>query len=256
MNRYFRAEVSENRQIDRAHSILTVIPLLDFAEPEPGQFFMVGIGDCRNPLLKRPFSFFRRTGNGFQILYRIAGEGTSMLRNVREGAAIDILGPLGNPWPVPSKGETPLVVAGGVGIASLFSFIEKCADSAYIFYGAKTAHELLLLDELAENSTPFYGSTDDGSYGEKGTVVEILRKFLANPFARLASPVVYACGPKKMLEAVSKTAKDKKLTAYISMEENMACGIGACLGCAVKTVNGYKRVCVEGPVFRAGEIVW
>lgn len=256
MNRYFRAEISENRQIRKGYNLLSVSPLLDFKDPEPGQFFMFGIGSGHNPLLRRPFSFFRKTGNGFQILYRVSGQGTTVLKDMREGSAIDVIGPLGNAYPVPAARETPLLVAGGIGMASLFSYAEKFPEAVYFFYGAKTFDELLFIDELAENSCALYTCTDDGSYGEKGSIVEVFRKFLKYPLTRIARPVVYSCGPRKMLEAVSKIAEDKRLTAYISMEENMACGIGACLSCAVNTSAGYKRVCVDGPMFNSREIIW
>lgn len=227
-----------------------------YKEPEPGQFYMISAGSDYNPLLKRPFSIFRRTSKGLQILYRVKGQGTIMLRDMRPGSVIDVLGPLGNSYPVPAVTQTPLIVAGGIGIASLFPLAEKLATSSYIFYGSRTAREILFLDELAGLAKSLSVSTDDGSSGKKGTVADLLENFLTYHASRITHHVIYACGPKKMLESISKIAKDKGLTAYISMEENMACGIGACLGCVVNTAEGYKRVCMEGPVFDVKEIVW
>lgn len=256
MNRFFKAEIAENIQISRDHNLLTFIPMQSIKEPEPGQFYMIGAGSCHDPLLKRPFSLFRRTSKGIQILYRIKGQGTLMLRDMRPGFMIDVLGPLGNSYPVPAVNQTPLIVAGGIGMASLFSLAERFAKSAYIFYGARTTQELLFLEELGGYAKSLSVSTDDGSSGKKGTVGDMLDGFLTQNPSLVSSSVLYACGPSKMLEFVSRVAKDRNMVAYISMEENMACGIGACLGCVVKTAEGYKRVCMEGPVFDVREIAW
>ncbi|MBI5026482.1 MAG: hypothetical protein HZC12_07110 [Nitrospirae bacterium] len=157
---------------------------------------------------------------------------------------------------MPTKNQTPLIVAGGIGIASLFFLAERLAKSAYILYGARTEHELFFMNELKEYARDLLISTDDGSNGERGTVVEVLSNFLTRHSSLVTRHLIYACGSRQMLEAISKITADKGVTAYISMEENMACGIGACLGCAVRTKDGYKRVCKEGPVFPIEEIVW
>lgn len=216
---------------------------------------MVGMNRGTDPLLKRAFSLFRRTDEGLQILYRVRGKGTDILRNMKEGAILDMLGPLGNFYPLPSEEKTPLVMAGGIGIASVFSLIEDLAGKAIVFYGARTKEELLMLNEVKVYAKEVIVSTDDGSAGLKGTAADALRAFLA-PQASDAHFCIYACGPHPLLKAVARMSKEYRIRAYVSMEEHMACGIGACLGCVVKTHDGFKRVCKEGPVMSASEIVW
>ncbi len=224
-------------------------------EPRPGQFYMLEVSKGTDPLLKRAFSIFRRTPEGLQILYRIKGKGTSILRDMKEGTEITMLGPLGNGYPLPSDKESPLVIAGGIGIASVFSLVEKISKKAFVFYGARTEQELFVTGELEKIYKELVVCTDDGSCGVKGTVVDVLNDFIRNRDG-IHKPVIYACGPNVMLLEIAKTAAANGIIAYVSLEEHMACGIGACLGCVVKTKTGYKRVCKEGPVFDAAEIVW
>lgn len=262
MSRYIKARVSENIRLNNDHYLLTFIPQNDSRNPDPGQFYMVGTDkDNYDPLLNRPFSVFRITPSGPQILYRIKGRGTALMRNLKEGSIINVLGPLGNSYPMPEKNKTPLVIAGGIGIASVFSLAERLSGKAHIFYGARSAEDLFCLGELRGFAKEMFVSTDDGSYGEKGNIVDVLNRFLTQntetPQAdRTPNLVLYACGPRPMFKALWGTVKDKGIKTYVSLEENMACGIGACLGCAVRTLNGYERVCNEGPVFSIEGIVW
>lgn len=269
MSRFFRAEIAENRALNKDYFLLTFAPSEDTPEPEPGQFYMIGKcagksgrsteNSCDNntydPLLKRPFSLFRKTRKGFQILYRIRGKGTTVMREMKTGSAIHVLGPLGNSYPMPPKDHIPIIAAGGIGIASLFSLAERLAGKAYIFYGARITDELVMLEELRELAKMLYITTDDGSCGEKGCITDVLRNFIPEP-PDGGGLSAYACGPRPMMEALGSIVKGKGIPAYVSMEENMACGIGACLGCVVKTTAGHKRVCKEGPVFDIKEIVW
>ena len=217
---------------------------------------MVGVNKGTDPLLKRAFSLFRRTENSLQILYRIRGKGTGILRNMKEGAVLDMLGPLGNFYPPPPEDKTPLIMAGGIGIASVFSLIEHLPGRAMVFYGARTKEDLLMLDQMKVYAKEMIVSTDDGSAGLKGTAADALQAFLASGTSSAEHFRIYACGPHPLLKAVAQVSKEYRIRAYVSMEEHMACGIGACLGCVVKTVDGFKRVCKEGPVMSASEIVW
>lgn len=206
--------------------------------------------------MKRAFSLFRKTEQGLQMLYRIKGKGTEFLRDMKEGAVVEVLGPLGTCYPPLSGDAVPLVIAGGIGVASVFSFVEQYTGRAIVFYGARTANDLLMLDELRGFAREIFVSTDDGSAGRKGTAADALQHFLSHYPSSITHHCIYACGPHPLLKAVTETARQHKMPAYISMEEHMACGIGACLGCVVKTRDGYTRVCKEGPVFEAKEIVW
>jgi dihydroorotate dehydrogenase electron transfer subunit len=256
LSRYFNSSIIENTPLNPDHNLLTLSLPAGITEPLPGQFYMVEVNKGNDPLLKRAFSLFRRTSEGFQLLYRIKGRGTSLLREMKKSSSVEILGPLGNHYPEPEPGQLPLVIAGGIGIASVFPFLEKYAGRAVLFYGARSRNEIFMLDELKKISREAIISTDDGSMGTKGNSVALLVRYLAENRADSFRHALYACGPHPMLRAVSGVAASENITAYISMEENMACGLGACLGCVVKTRAGYRRVCKEGPVFRSDEITW
>jgi dihydroorotate dehydrogenase electron transfer subunit len=255
LSRYFRAEIRANRPLNTNHNLLSLANLEPMEEPLPGQFYMLEVSRGMDPLLKRAFSLFRRTPEGIQILYRIKGKGTTVLRDMKEGATLDLLGPLGNGYPLPSDDQSPLVIAGGIGIASVFSLVEKLSKKAFVFYGARVERELFMTDTLQKFYKELVVCTDDGSCGVKGTVVDVLHDFMMGRDG-IHQPVIYACGPNVMLGEIAKTAAAHAIKAYVSLEEHMACGIGACLGCVVKTRSGYLRVCKEGPVFDSAEIVW
>ncbi len=256
MNRYLRAKIINNLPLDSKNNLLTIDPLEPVINPETGQFYMIEVGNSYDPLLKRPFSYFRKTSDGIQFLYAIKGKGTSLMKDFKQGMIINIIGPLGTRYPKPKKNYIPLLIAGGIGIASLFSLVEKLSKKAYVIYGAKIKDDLLMLNDLKNLGNEPIIVTEDGSIGEKGTVVDALKDFLTHQTSLVPRLSLYACGPKTMLEAISMIAIDKGIKGYVSLEENMACGFGACLGCAVKTIYGYKRVCKEGPVFPIEEIVW
>ena len=256
MSRYFRAEIQENRPVHAVHNLLTLITPAGMPEPRPGQFFMLEVNRGTDPLLKRAFSLFRTSEKGVQILYRIRGKGTEIMKDMKVGSQIELLGPLGTCYPPLSEDNLPLVIAGGIGIASVFSFVEQFSGRAIVFYGARTKDDLLMHDELKGFAKEVLVSTDDGSAGVKGTAADTLKHFLSHHPTPITPFRIYACGPQPLLRAVSEIARAHKVPAYISMEEHMACGIGACLGCVVKTRDGYTRVCKEGPVFESKEIVW
>jgi dihydroorotate dehydrogenase electron transfer subunit len=289
LSRYFKAEIIQNLPLNSKTGLLTIKPSEHAPDPEPGQFYMLEVSDSRDPLLNRPFSVFRKTLDAIQFLYEVRGRGTLMLRSLRGGSFINVLGPLGNGYPKPDTESIPLVIAGGIGIASLFPLLESLPKRAYVFYGARNNEGLIMLNELKDLSVKLSFSTDDGSMGPKGTVVDILRDFLSRDLSSVSRYLLYACGHKAMLEAVCGVALEKGIRGYISAEERMACGMGACLGCAIRAKNKeqkanppfpplekggegafekgerggitdstsmYKMVCKDGPVFPIEEIVW
>jgi dihydroorotate dehydrogenase electron transfer subunit len=286
LSRYFKAKITNNLPLNSKNRLLSIKPLEPIINPEPGQFYMIEVGNSYDPLLKRPFSYFRKTSESIQFLYTVRGKGTSLMKDFKQGQVINIIGPLGIGYPKPEDDCTPLLVAGGIGIASIFSFAEKLEKKAYMLYGAKCKDELLIMNELKSLAKESIICTDDGSTGKKSTVVDVLNEFLTSTSLPPTSYLIYACGPKPMLEAISKIAINNGIKGFVSLEENMACGFGACLGCAVKvksqksnpslppfskvgtTCNRggrggitksefiYKRVCKEGPVFPIEEIVW
>jgi dihydroorotate dehydrogenase electron transfer subunit len=265
LNRLFKASVIENREIKKDHYLLTLHPSEKIRQPEPGNFFMLSVDSGLDPLLKRPFSIHRRIGSDFQVLYRVVGRGTGLLSRRKPGDLLDVTGPLGNKFPVTKTQDKIFLIAGGVGIAPIFSLAEKLKkNKPLLFYGAMTKEELLCIDELKSLGIEPVISTDDGSSGKKGNIVNVLRNFLASDSvgAIHESPLhltrysLYACGPKPMLIALSQLAVKYDFKGYMALEQNMACGLGTCLGCVVNTKKGYKRVCKEGPVFKIEEIVW
>ncbi|MEW6570248.1 MAG: dihydroorotate dehydrogenase electron transfer subunit [Nitrospirota bacterium] len=256
MSKLFRAEVVSNLTLNDKNNLLTLKPLEKVLKPEPGQFYMIEVSHTYDPLLKRPFSYLRRRVAELQFLYAVRGRGTSLMKKFKEGMVINMIGPLGRGYPRPRKDCMPLLVAGGTGIAPIFSLAEELPRKAYILHGAKCRDELILMDELMGLGMESFLCTDDGSFGVKGTVADALYDFLMHKASPSNHYVIFACGPRQMLEAVARVASEKGIRGYASLEENMACGFGACLGCAVKTIHGYKRVCKEGPVFPIEDIVW
>jgi dihydroorotate dehydrogenase electron transfer subunit len=258
LGRIFKTIIKDNRKIASNHYILTLHPLKKITRPEPGQFFMVSIGNGLDPLLRRPFSIYRWLGGDFQILYRIVGKGTSILKEKKAGETLEILGPLGNGFPiVRGRNQEIILLAGGLGIASIFALVEANKErSPILFYGARTKKDLLCLGELKAIGIKTVISTDDGSRGHRGSVLEPFKEFLSIHASRITHYCFYACGPRPMLREISDIAREYELKGYISLEENMACGVGTCLGCAVNTRERYKRVCREGPVFSAEDIIW
>jgi len=239
----------------------------------PGQFVMVKVSAGDAPLLRRPLGIHRlvpglRRGQGgrrgIELLYEVVGPGTRILAQKRPGEYLDIIGPLGNGFSLaPAEEEVrSLLVAGGMGVAPLVFLAEKLKEvkskkskvKILVLLGAKNKDHILCEKEFRRLECEVRVATDDASKGHKGYVSELLKEVVSNPERGPWS--IYACGPRPMLAAVSGIAKTCGIPAQVSLEEHMACGIGACLGCAVSTKDGFKRACKEGPVFDIDEIVW
>jgi len=262
LSKYFRAEIISNTYIGRQFRLLSLAPLSEVLVPLPGQFYMLQAGDTSDPLLKRPFSIFDYSNDALSFLYRIRGKGTFSLSKLKEGDIIQAIGPLGNSYPF-LDGDF-IAIAGGIGIASLYPILKKFKNRAYLFYGARNKDELVMTDEARALSKKIFFATEDGSKGQKGLVTDLLRGFLKSESETLSSKTIYACGPLPMLRELSRTVDDFNLKCFVSLEEHMACGVGACLGCVVKVrehnadenIWTYNRVCKEGPVFDIRDIVW
>lgn len=255
--RYFRTEVVENRAVNHIFRLLIIKKEVPLITPEPGQFYMLNCGNTTDPLLKRPFSIYRTDNKTLQFLYRIRGRGTSLISSLKKGDFIEAIGPLGKGFP-DAEGDF-IAVAGGIGIASVMPLLEKFRGKGYLFYGARKSSEIVMLKDAETFARDIFISTDDGSEGQKGFITDILKNSL---LINMNLPI-YACGPNPMLKALSKIVSNRDVRCFVSLEERMACGVGACLGCVVrcKKQDGseewtYKRVCKEGPVFDVKELVW
>jgi dihydroorotate dehydrogenase electron transfer subunit len=226
----------------------------------PGQFVMLRVTENMDPLLARPFGISSLPSkSSIEILYRVAGRGTALLTRAETGGTLSLLGPLGKGFPMPDKTITPVLVTGGSGFPPLHFFALRTNGRAKVFIGARNKECLppaSVLKSLKDHTQNVTIATEDGSAGRPGMSTDILNAFLTK-HERKTHFVLYACGPHAMLAAVSRIAAEHSITCYVSAEERMACGLGACMGCSVPMkAGGYKRACKEGPVFDSREIEW
>lgn len=212
----------------------------------PGQFLHLKISQGADPLLRRPFSYYRVSGQKVEVLYEVLGRGTQILSLKKKGEELKVLGSLGNGFSIKIGKKKRILVAGGVGVPPLVFLSEKY-PTAYLLIGTKSKAEVLPRAELKRVKAKVFHSTEDGSVGVKGYVTTILEKIIASEDPR--ELFIQTCGPKPMMKAVIAIAKKYGIEGEASWDESMACGVGACLGCMVETRDGLKRACADGPVF-------
>lgn len=284
---------------------------------QPGQFVMVKPSGSLDPFLPRAYSILRvrRLSNGHrtktahvvEILYKVLGKGTTALSQLNPGDRVDLLGPLGNGYHVPPDVTTVLLVAGGIGVPPVVALAERLASSGLrvrgsgkgksarrtsvvghrtsdighrkmvAFVGGKTSVDALCLTDLRKAGATLHIATEDGSLGHRGLVTDLLEAHLASRTAG-PRPAIYACGPHPMLHAVSHIAERFQIPCQVSLEAEMACGFGACMGCVIPVKSPglrvesskqptdyepptmderrYKLCCRDGPAFDAREIAW
>jgi dihydroorotate dehydrogenase electron transfer subunit len=248
------------------------------ASAAPGQFVQLRVPGLEASALRRPFSICDAdpaTGT-LSILYKRVGRGTAAMAPLAPGDQADLMGPLGRGFPLPPPDAVPLLVGGGYGVAPLCFLARRIlaggARDIHLFVGGRTASDLLLLDDFRALGVAVHPATNDGSLGAKGLVTAPLDEFLAglegpgSLEGRENGPsdpvvVLYACGPAPMLRALDERALAGGFPAWLSLDRRMACGVGACCGCAqkVRGPDGAVRVamvCSDGPVFPQGAIVW
>lgn len=260
--RYLAVEIVENQQLGGGYFRLGIDGCEALADSRPGQFVMVRGDWDRDPLLPRAFSLLAVRPEGrAQILAKTVGRGTALLERALPGARLSVLGPLGVPFPEPSAEFTDLLVAGGVGIPPLYMQAEVAAgrglaECVEVVYGGRSAQDLVLLDEMRRFGAALFLTTEDGSVGRRGLVTAELSARLLHHAEAGRRTRVMACGPNAMLWAVAELARTQDVPCFVSMEENMACGIGVCLGCAVRTHSRpFRYICKDGPVFDATDLV-
>jgi len=223
--------------------------------PLPGQFLTVRVTQDSVPLLRRPFAFasFDESAQTASIIYQKRGRGTEILCAKQSGETLDVIGPLGTAFLVNEGQGESVAAAGGVGLGPILflaDYLKKRSIPVTFVFGCRTSS--FIPDMAAFKELSPHICTDDGSVGFKGNSVS----YLEHNVKIDENVVVYGCGPEPMLKSLSALAESKKARAWVSVEQVMACGVGACMGCVIKTVSGYARSCKEGPVFNAKDIVW
>ncbi len=227
---------------------------------QPGQFINIRVADSFSPLLRRPFSVFRvnKGENWFEILFQIIGKGTQLLADTQIGAEVDLLGPLGNGFVIPKKLDFAVLVAGGLGIAPLLVLtqeLKKTNIPTILFWGNRTKDAFTIVSDFEKLGVKVFLATDDGSFGFNGTVTELLNTTVEN--IKKSTVEIFTCGPNPMLKTLKKISINNNIPCQISLETQMACGFGVCMGCNVTSKmdsEQYKYVCQHGPVFDSWEI--
>lgn len=235
-----------------------------FAKAVPGQFVMVQAGPRQTPLLRRPFSISscireKDQFKGIELLIKVVGQGTEQLAQMKTGRELDLLGPLGHGFRFVSNPKHIYLAAGGIGVAPIrflaSTLLERGVppESCRLFLGGRSKEDLLCRNDFEQLGIAVTVTTDDGSYGDQCLITDPLESAIE----RQPPDMVYACGPHGMLACVSGIAERTRVPCQVSIETLMACGLGACLGCAVeskKDTNAYLHTCVNGPVFNVEDI--
>lgn len=225
---------------------------------EPGQFVHIKVGRGTDPLLRRPISIcdVDVKKKRLTMIYRVEGRGTQLLAEYVPGESIDVLGPLGNGFPVSetAPGQTAVLVGGGIGVPPLYYLSKQLtARGVRVIHviGFASARDVFYVDRFAELGD-VHVATVDGSFGTKGFVTDVLEK------EKIEFDTLYACGPSQMLKALEERYRHKK--GFLSLEQRMGCGVGACLACVCRlqedeTGAKYRKICSDGPVFPIGEVI-
>lgn len=253
------ATLIDIRPLAQGYSVLTFNAPAIAAVAQPGQFVHVQIPSLESSRLRRPFSIYdadKVTGKLY-VLYKVVGYGTQRLATLTLGTTLNILGPIGKPFPLNPSG-TPYLVGGGYGVAPLWFLATRLPRKGILFVGGRTAADILETERFKELGWEVRIATQDGSLGEQGLVTLPLDAALAED----AQAELYACGPDGMLHAVGDRAIQHGIKGWLSLDKHMVCGVGACLACVQKIRKDgvgdemLARVCVDGPVFESREIVW
>ena len=215
----------------------------------PGQFINIKVQkDTTDPLLRIPLAVYSINTDGISLLYKIRGKATKMLSTKKPAETINILGPLGNGFTI-YHDKKAILVAGGYAVSPMYALAQRL-NNPIVLIGACNKDHVLCQEKFIKLGADIHVATEDGSLGHKGYVTELLDSRLRGN----DDVIVYASGPLPMLQAIAKITKAQKIPAQVSMEAYMACGIGACKGCAIQTTEGYKLCCQDGPVFDAAII--
>ncbi|MBN2515111.1 MAG: dihydroorotate dehydrogenase electron transfer subunit [Deltaproteobacteria bacterium] len=267
------ARIVDHYEVARNHFLMSLKVPSYFQAAVPGQFVMMRVKGREDPFLPRPFSInflnSHNTGTIMGILYKVIGKGTTIFSRLKKDDELSVMGPLGNGFNMPPDRKKIALVAGGVGVAPLSFLAEylkrqtnasaQGIEEIVCFLGASTSQLLLDRGRLADACSKLMISTDDGSDGYHGTVTELFQNHIDSYTDN--DSIVFCCGPDPMMTGVAGIVKKYSIPCQVSMEERMACGVGACLGCAVRVKSHgdrprYMTVCKDGPVFDSKDIIW
>ncbi|MBE0597172.1 MAG: dihydroorotate dehydrogenase electron transfer subunit [Desulfuromonadales bacterium] len=267
----YKTIILSNQEISPGYFRMRILAPGFGVTAKPGQFVMFRVQQSLPPLLRRPFGIFR---TGFlpadcegqpakeylELLYKVVGRGTTIMRDLHQGDRVEVLGPLGRGFDPGAPGEEELLVGGGIGLVPLYMLAGELVhtSSVRLLMGGRSRDDILAVTEFERLGVNTYVSTDDGSLGEEGVITKVLQRKLD----KFPGASVFACGPMPMIEAVYRICAVRGVPLQVSLEALMACGVGACLGCVVKGAGHteenprYLCSCKEGPVFRAEQLDW
>jgi len=255
-----KVKVIANQKVGRNYFLLRLSSKEIASLAAPGQFVQIKVVPGNEIFLRRPLGVHRVSKNTFDCLYETVGKGTKLLSRRKTGDYLDVIGPLGNGFRYARRYDRHdarrILVAGGMGVAPLLFLAQKFpGDKPTVLIGARRKSQIICEREFKRFGCSVKVATDDGSKGSRGRVTDLLKKIL-HTTQDVGRTTIYACGPRPMLKEISRLSTRYNIPAEISLEEHLACGIGACFGCAVETRDGFRRICRDGPVFSADRIIW
>lgn len=259
-----KVRIAWNKEIKPSYMHLGLEGQVISSKAMAGQFVMLKTDDRLDPLLRRPFSIhqvIKKEGKavGIEILYKVVGTVTKRLSTMKEGETIDLVGPLGKGFQIAQENKKVFIAAGGIGVAPFVYLASKLIEEKInpelcnVFIGGRTEDDVLAKEIFETMGMKVHQATDDGSLGHKGLITDLIEAEIEKD----VPDIIYACGPHPMLKAVADIAEKSRINCQVSIEILMACGMGACLGCAVKKKkesDKYLHVCIDGPVFNTNEL--
>ena len=259
-----QVKVLFNQQVGPAYYKIGLACSEEFSMAKAGQFIMLRIARQTRPLLRRPFSIHNLiitngVTEGLEVLYKVVGQGTALLARQKSGDMVDILGPLGSGFLVPGQARRIYFVAGGIGVAPLVCLVSQLGRRNFdlsdcrAFIGGRNKEDLLCQNDFIRFGISVQTTTDDGSAGDQCLVTHPLEDVIE----QIKPDIIVACGPMEMLACIIGITEKYEVPCQVSIETMMACGMGACLGCAVEgrdQPDRYLHACLDGPVFDAAEL--
>lgn len=249
-------KVLENRQISPDFYQLKFVWKEEWGIPQIGNFLELKVSESTAPLLRRPFAFSNYSNEVGEIIYQLRGESTKLLSKKQNGDEVDIIAPIGNSFTYENTTKTVFAIAGGVGVGPILFAAKKAKEEGKkVVFITGYRNSELVPDTSIFDGVETVICTDDGSMGFGGNVVDYLKTVDKKEFE---NSIIWSCGPIPMLKGIHTFSQEKNITALVSMEEMMACGIGACMGCVIETndTRGMARVCKDGPIFESDIVKW